>query len=300
MKKLLSQVQQQKYLLLMMLPGILVIFIFSYIPMYGILIAFKDYKVNLGITGSPWVGLQYFEIFFKNPMALRVLRNTLILGVYSLLWGFPVPIIFALLLNEVKCSYYKKLVQSVSYFPTFISTVIIVGMLTTFAARDGLFNKITGLFGMEAVSFLGSKQYFRTFFVASGIWQGMGYSSILYLAALAGMDPTLYDVAEIDGANRWQKIVHINWEQIKPTTTILLIFAISGILGTDFQKVLLMYNPTTYEVADVIGTYVYREGILGAKYEYTTAIGLFMSIISFMLLFAANLVSRKLSETSLF
>ncbi len=289
----------QRYLFLMVLPGFLIVLVFSYFPMYGIQIAFKKYSGVQGIWGSDWVGLKYFIMFFNDPTALRVLKNTLLLGIYSLLWGFPAPIILALLFNEIKNSVFKKVVQTISYLPHFISTVIIIGIIRTFTEREGLFNKMVSLFGIDPIVFLSEPSWFRTIFISTNIWQGIGFGTILYLAALSSVDPTLYDVANIDGASRWRKVLNINWPQIKPTTIILLIFSVSGILGTDFQKVLLLYSPDTYEVADVIGTFLYREGIIGARFEYTTAIGLFQSVIAFILLVGANMISRKVSETSL-
>ena len=284
----------------MVLPGFLTVLIFSYFPMYGITIAFKDFNASKGIMGSSWVGFKYFEAFFHDPLAFRVLKNTLLLGLYSLLWSFPAPIILALLLNELRSKRFKKIVQTVSYFPHFISVVIVAGLLKDYLSRDGLFNHITAHFGWDPITFLLEPGYFRTIFISSGIWQGVGFGSIIYLAALSGIDPTLYDVAEVDGAGRWKKILHVTWPCIRPTTVILLIFSMGGILGTDFQKIILLYAPETYNVADVIGSYVYRQGILGARYEYTTAIGLFMSVISFTILYVTNWFSRKVSETSLF
>jgi putative aldouronate transport system permease protein len=297
---MLPKLWRHRYLYFMVLPGFLTILIFAYFPMYGILIAFKDYSAAKGVMGSEWVGLKYFETFFNDPMAFRVLKNTLLLGIYTLFWSFPAPIILALLFNELRSKRFKKLVQTVSYFPHFISVVIVAGLLKEFASRDGLFNDIIAYLGGTPIMFLLEPDFFRTIFISSGIWQGIGFGTIIYLAAMSGIDPTLYDVAEVDGAGRWKKVVHITWPSIRPTTVILLIFAIGGILGNDFQKIILLYSPETYSVADVIGSYVYRQGILGAQYEYTTAIGLFMSIISFTILFLANWVSRKVSETSLF
>lgn len=291
---------KHRYLYLMVMPGLLTVLIFSYFPMYGITIAFKDYNASKGIMGSSWVGLKYFNTFFHDPMAFRVLKNTLLLGLYTLLWSFPAPIILALLFNELRSKRFKKIVQTVSYFPHFISVVIVAGMLKDFTARDGLFNQIITYFGGNPIMFLLEPSFFRTIFISSGIWQGIGFGTIIYLAALSGIDPTYYDVAEVDGASRWKKILHVTWPSIKPTTIILLIFAVGGILGSDFQKIILLYSPETYSVADVIGSYVYRQGILGARYEYTTAIGLFMSVISFIILYITNWVSRKVSETSLF
>jgi len=284
----------------MVLPGFLTVLIFSYFPMYGILIAFKNFNAVQGVWGSPWVGLKYFNSFFHDPMAYTVLKNTLLLGLYSLLWSFPAPIILALLFNELKSKRFKRFVQTVSYFPHFISIVIVAGLIQMYTSRDGLINDIVVFFGGERNSFLLDPRWFRTIFISSGIWQGVGFGAIIYLAAMSGIDTSLYDVAEVDGAGRWKKVLHVTWPSIRPTTVILLIFAMGGILGTDFQKVILLYNPATYSVSDVIGSYVYRQGILGAQYSYTTAIGLFMSVISFIILYISNLVSRKVSETSLF
>jgi len=297
---ILSKFWKNRYLYLMVLPGFLTILVFAYFPMYGILIAFKDYSPSQGVIGSEWVGLKYFKAFFNDPMAFRVLKNTLLLGIYTLLWTFPAPIILALLFNELRSARFKRVVQTVSYFPHFISVVIVAGLLKEFTSRDGLFNEIIAYFGGSPIMFLLEPGFFRTIFISSGIWQGVGFGTIIYLAAMSGINPTLYDVAEVDGAGRWKKVLHITWPSIRPTTVILLIFAIGGILGSDFQKIILLYSPETYSVADVIGSYVYRQGILGAQYEYTTAIGLFMSIISFTVLFIANYISRKVSETSLF
>ncbi|MFC4808193.1 ABC transporter permease [Paenibacillus sp. GCM10023250] len=291
---------KHRYLYLMVLPGFLTVLIFNYFPMYGILIAFKDFSAAQGILGSSWVGLKYFNAFFRDPMAFNVLKNTLLLGLYTLFWSFPAPIILALLFNELKSKRFKKLVQTVSYFPHFISVVIVAGLIKIYTARDGFINHVITHFGGEAVSFLLEPGWFRTIFISSGIWQGVGFGAIIYLAAMSGIDPSLYDVADVDGAGRWKKVRHVTWPSIRPTTVILLIFAMGGVLGTDFQKVILLYNPATYSVADVIGSYVYRQGILGAQYAYTTAIGLFMSVISFVILFITNWISRRLSDTSLF
>ncbi len=296
----LSKIWKHRYLYLMILPGFLTVLMFCYFPMYGILIAFKNYNAVQGVWGSPWVGLKYFKSFLHDPMAYGVLKNTLLLGLYTLLWSFPAPIILALLLNELKSKRFKRIVQTVSYFPHFISIVIVAGLIQMYVSRDGFINDIVIFFGGEPVSFLLDPKWFRTIFISSGIWQGVGFGAIIYLAAMSGIDTTLYDVAEVDGAGRWKKVLHVTWPSIRPTTVILLIFAMGGILGTDFQKVILLYNPATYSVSDVIGSYVYRQGILGAQYSYTTAIGLFMSVISFIILYISNLVSRKVSETSLF
>ncbi|MBM7565814.1 putative aldouronate transport system permease protein [Paenibacillus sacheonensis] len=295
-----TRIWRYRYLYLMVLPGFLTVLIFCYFPIYGILIAFKNFNAVEGIWGSPWVGMKYFKTFIHDPMASGVLKNTLLLGVYSLLWSFPAPIILALLFNELKSKRFKKIVQTVSYFPHFISIVIVAGLIQIYTSRDGFINDIFAFFGAEPTSLLLDPNWFRTIFISSGIWQGVGFGAIIYLAAMSGIDTTLYDVAEVDGAGRWKKVLHVTWPSIRPTTVILLIFAMGGVLGTDFQKVILLYNPATYQVSDVIGSYVYRQGIMGAQYSYTTAIGLFMSVISFVILYITNLISRKVSETSLF
>lgn len=289
----------QKELISMVLPGVILVFIFSYIPMYGILMAFQKYNPAVGIMGSEWVGLKYFKMFFENPFAWRLIKNTLLLGMYYLFWSFPFPIILALLLDQLPSQRFKKVVQTVSYFPYFISMVVIVGILKEFFSVDGVVNEIRVMFGASEIPFMTESEYFRSLYIGSGVWQGIGWGSIIYLAALSNVDPQLHEAALIDGANRWQRVRYISWPAIVPTTTIMLIFAVSGILGNDFQKILLMYNESTYEVADVINTYVYREGIAGGRFEYTTAIGLMMNIVSFVLLFVTNKISRTVSENSL-
>lgn len=292
--------KRHKWLYGMAIPGVLIVFLFNYVPMYGILLAFKDYHIKEGILGSPWVGFKYFEMFFSNPLAVRTIKNTFLLGLYNLLWSFPAPIILALLFNELKNQRFKKIIQTISYYPNFVSTVIIIGMLSTFCASDGIFNDIRGIFGAEPVNFMGEPEYFRTLYIASGIWQGVGFGTIIYLASLSGVDPTLYDVADIDGASRFAKIWHITLPHLKPTIVILLIMAVGGTFGADSNKILLMYSPATYSTADVIGTYTYREGIQGAQFEYTTAVGLFQTVVNFIFLIVTNWIARKLSDISLF
>lgn len=234
--RFIARIIRHRYLYLMVLPGFLTLLVFHYFPMYGILIAFKDFNASKGIWGSEWVGFKYFISFFNDPMAFRVLKNTLLLGLYTLFWSFPAPIILALLFNELRNKRFKKIVQTVSYFPHFISVVIVAGMLKEFTARDGLFNNIVAFFGGEPVMFLLESDFFRSIFISSGIWQGVGFGTIIYLAALSGIDPTLYDVAEVDGAGRWKKVVHITWPSLKPTTIILLIFAVGEFLEMIFRR----------------------------------------------------------------
>ena len=299
-KSFLRRCLDHKELILMSIPGLVAVFIFSYLPMYGILIAFQDYNPVGGLFGANhWVGLKYFKQFFANPYLFRLIKHTLLLGVYTLLWSFPAPIIFALLMDQLTNSKFKKVVQSISYLPYFISTVVIVVLVINFCGVDGVINTIRGFFGAKEISFMTDPRYFRTIFIASNIWQGLGWGAIVYLAALSTVDPQLHEAATLDGANRWQRIKYVSWPAIIPTTTIMLILESGKIISSDFTKVLLLYNESTYETADIIGTYVYREGILGGKFEYTTAIGLLTSIISFVLLITANFFSKKISENSL-
>ena len=297
--RMLKELNKQKYLLLLAVPAFTVVLVFHYLPIYGIIIAFKNYRVGRGTWGSAWVGLKWYRQFFVNPLAMRLFRNTFLLGIFSLLWGFPAPIVLAILLQELRNQHFKKLVQTISYLPHFISVVIVVGMLKEIVSLDGPVNHVLERLNIDSVIFFARPEGFRTLFVGSGIWQNVGWGTIIYLAALTGVDPQLYEAAVIDGANRWHKIIHISVPCILPTITVLLILSVGGIVNSDFMKVLLMYNPVTYETADIIGTYVYREGIVSARYSYGTAVGLFMSILSFTFLYIANMISRRISETSL-
>lgn len=290
---------QQRLLLLMALPGVVFIFVFAYLPMVGIVISFEDFNVFQGVFHSPWSGWQNFGYFLSSPAAVQIFLNTLVLGLVSLIFGFPAPIIFALLLNELSSKRFQKIVQSVSYIPYFISTVIIIGMLKVMGDSNGLFNKIGHLFGAPTVQFFADPNWFRPMFVSSGIWQGLGWSAILYLAALTGVDVELYDAAEIDGANRWHKILHVTLPSIAPTIMILLVLSMGGILGSDYQKVLLMQSATNLSTSNVVGTYVYQTGIQNSNFGEATAVGLMLSVISFIFLIGANWLSRKLTEHSL-
>jgi putative aldouronate transport system permease protein len=288
-----------KALLLMSLPGILWLIIFRYVPMYGVLIAFKKYSLFKGFFESEWVGLRYFKQFFEDPYFFRLIKNTFLLGVYDLLWSFPAPIILALLLNELRIEKFKKFTQTVTYMPYFISTVIIVGILQSMFASDGVVNQIIQMLGKEAIAFFNEAKYFRTLYISSGIWAGVGYGSIIYLAAITGIDPELYEASKIDGASRLQNIFYITLPSIIPTITVLLILRIGSVLSVGFEKVFLMYSPATYETADVISTYVYRKGIQDQNFSFATAVGLFNSIISLVLLTSSNYFSKKILKESL-
>ena len=294
--------KRSRFLLLIMLPGIIYYIIFHYVPMYGLIIAFKDFNIYDGIINSPWTsnyGFKHFLELFNLPIFYRILKNTVLLSLYTILFSFPTPIILALCLNEAKNKLWKNTVQTVSYLPHFISTVVICGMITNFLSLNGLVNNIVSFFGLERIQFLLYPKYFRTIFVISEIWQQTGWNSILYMAALSQVNPELYEACRIDGANRFQHILYINIPSIIPTAIILLIFKIGGIMNVGFEKVLLLYNPNIYETADVIGTYVYRRGILGAEFSFSTAVGLFQSVIGFILVVITNKIAGKVSEVSL-
>ncbi len=292
--------KRDKYLVYLFIPCFLYYLIFKYIPMFGIVIAFQDYSPYLGYFKSEWVGLQNFIDFFESIYFWRLIRNTLMLNVYDLLLGFPVPIIFALLLNEVTNQGIKRFVQTVSYLPHFISIVIVVGIMHSFLSpNSGIVNVLLNNMGKDTIDFWTESKWFRPLYIGSGIWQGFGWGSIIYLAAISGIDPNLYEAAEMDGARRIRKMIHITIPGIMPTIVILLILRLGNMMSVGFQKIILMYNGATYETADVISTYVYRKGIAGGEFSFATAVGLFNSVINLILIFAANTFSRKIGETSL-
>lgn len=286
-------------LYILMVPGLVVLFIFQYIPMYGLIIAFQDFNVFDGFFGSPFVGFKHFASLFRSPYFYRIFRNTILLGFYGLLWGFWPPIILALLLNEVRNAPFKKTIQSVSYLPHFISTVIIVGMLFEFFSTDGPVNLFLQSIGLKGQQFFMDPKWFRTLYISSSIWQGVGWGSIIYLASLTGIDISLYEAAFAEGANRFQRMWHVTIPGILPAIIILFILNVRRIVTVGFEKVYLMYNPAIYETADVISTYVYRRGILNADYSYSTAVGLFNAVISFVIIVIVNAAARKVSDVSL-
>jgi putative aldouronate transport system permease protein len=267
--------------------------------MYGVINAFKNSNIVRGIIRSPWVGLTHFEKFVLDPYFWKLVRNTLLISFYGLVWGFPVPIILAILLNEVRNKRFSKIIQNISYLPHFISTVVVCGMIVNFLATDGLFHQLVRFFGGTPRPYLMFPQYFRTIYTASGIWQSMGWNSIIYLAALSTIDEEMYEAAVIDGANRWHKIWHITLPSLAPTISVLLILNLGRLMNVGYEKIMLLYNGSTYETADVISTFVYRRGILGADFSYATAVGLVQAVISVILIVSSNKVSKKLSETSL-
>jgi putative aldouronate transport system permease protein len=288
------------WLWFMLLPVIIYYAIFSYAPMYGILLAFKDYKVKKGIMGSPWVGFDYFERFFSGYYFGDLIKNTLGISVYSLLVGFPLAIIFAILLHYLTIGKLKKIVQMVSYAPYFISTVVICGMLTIFMdPTSGVFNKIIGLFGHESIAFLSVPEYFKSIYVWSGVWQGMGWSAIIYISSLAGVDYQMHEAAIIDGASKLQRIRYIDLPSIKPTIIMLLILNLGSLMGVGFEKVYLLQNDLNFSASDIISTYTYRVGLINSDFGYSTAVGLFNTVINLIILVTANNVARKVTGDGL-
>ena len=293
---------RNKSVYLLAIPIVLYFLIWHYLPMGGILLAFEKYSARGGIFFSEWIGLKNFIDFFQSYYLWRLIRNTLLLSLFSLIINFPAPIILALLLNEVENQYFKKVVQTVSYLPYFVSMVVICGIITDFFAYDGALTNV--LFKLHLISekrdMLSVKSAFRPIFILSGTWQGIGYGSIIYLAALSGVDQELYEAAKIDGAGRWKQTLHITLPGIAPTIIIMLILTIGNLLNVNMEKILLLYRPLTYETADVISSFVYRRGIIEGDFGYSTSVGLFNSVINMLLLFISNAISRKYSETSLF
>ncbi|OMF59050.1 MULTISPECIES: ABC transporter permease [Paenibacillus] len=283
-----------------MIPPVLFFILFKYLPMANAVLAFKNYQVTKGIWGSPWVGTKYFDMLFNNPQFWTLIKNTLFLSLYQLAATFPIPIILALLLNEVRSLRFKKAVQLITYAPFFISTVVMVSIIMIFLApRLGLLNVILNAMGMESTNFLGDPTKFRSVYVWSEVWQTTGYSCVIYLAALAGVDPSLYEAAKVDGASRLQKIIHVDIPGILPAAVIILILSVGNIMSLGFEKVYLMQNPLNLQSSEIISTYVYKIGLLNANYSFATAVGLFNSVINLILLVAVNAVSRRISENSL-
>jgi putative aldouronate transport system permease protein len=291
---------RSKYLMLLFLPALVYYIMFKYVPMFGIMISFKDYNTFKGVWASDWVGLKHYSLFFNSPDFLKLLKNTVLLGVYKIVFGFPAPIMLALLLNEVRKSIIKRFVQTISYLPHFISNVVVVGMMFLFLSpSSGLVNNVIEWLGYDAVNFMQNENYFRTIYVLSEIWQHIGWETIIYLAALSSIDPQLYEAARVDGANRRHQLLHITIPGIAPAIIILFILNVGRVLDIGFEKVLLMLNPSIYSTADVLSTYVYRTGIQAMNYSYGTAIDFFTSVINLLFILTANWISRKASETSL-
>ncbi|CYY43533.1 sugar ABC transporter permease [Streptococcus suis] len=292
---LFDRIKQQKLLLLMLLPGLVLTFIFRYIPMYGVLIAFKDYNPLKGVLGSEWIGFEEFTKFLSSPNFGTLLANTLKLSVYGLLLGFLLPIILAIMLNQLLSDKAKKWIQLVLYAPNFISVVVIVGMIFLFFSVGGPVNSILGMFGIEA-NFLTDPDFFRPLYILSGIWQGMGWASTLYTATLINVDPALIEAAKLDGANIFQRIWHIDLPALKPVMVIQFILAAGGIMNVGYEKAFLMQTSLNLTSSEIISTYVYKIGLVSGDYSYSTAVGLFNALINIILLIAVNKIVKRIND----
>lgn len=286
-----------KYLLI--LPVVAFYILFYYVPLYGAVISFQDYSPRLGILGSEWVGFKHYIDFFDNIYFLRLIKNTFTLSGLNLIFGFPFPIIFALMLNELRSTGFKRVIQTISYMPHFISLVIVCSMIKTFCAYDGLINNVISLFGGEPYSILQHAPSFKYVYVTSSIWQELGWNSIIYLAALGGINEELYEAAEIDGAGRFKQILHVTLPGILPTIMIMLILRVGQMLNVGYEKILLLYNSATYDTADVISTFIYRKGLEDFDWSFSSAVGLFNSVVNFVFLVSANAISKRTTETGL-
>ncbi|WP_127584168.1 ABC transporter permease [Paenibacillus koleovorans] len=293
-------IKRDRQLLLLFLPCIVFYILFRYGPLYGIIIAFKDYNVYQGIWGSEWVGLEHFRKFLDSPDFWKLFKNTLLLGFFTLIWAFPFPIVFAVLLNEVRMVRFKKFVQTSSYLPAFLSVVVVSSMVIDFLSpTHGLVNQALKALGLDSIYFLAAPEWFRTIYVSSEIWQHMGYEAIIYLAAIASIDPTLYEAARVDGAKRFQMMRYITVPSILPTILILFVIKAGAMFRIGYEKVLLLYSPMTYEVADVFSTFVYRKGLLDTNYSYAAAVGVFESLIALIMLLMTNMLTSKVGGRGL-
>ena len=292
------KIHKWKYLILV--PVMLYFILFHYKAMYGVVIAFQRYRPHAGIAGSKWVGFDNFIRFFNDPYFFKVLRNTFSISFLNLVFSFPMPIILALLLNEVKVVWFKKIVQTITYMPHFIAMVVVCGLVTSYCQSNGLINDIIAFFGGERHNLLADADLFYPIYIISGIWQQVGWNSIIYLAALASIDQEQYEAAKIDGANRLQQMIHITFPGILPVVSMQLILQLGRVLSIGHEKILLLYQPLIYDVADVISTYVYRKGLIDADYSFSTAVGLFNSVVNIIFLLVANKTSKKLGQSGLF
>ncbi|HCS73771.1 MAG TPA: sugar ABC transporter permease [Clostridiales bacterium] len=300
-KRLLKAARRDKYLYLLFFPVFVYYIVFCYLPIPGVVLAFKEFKLGSGIYGGSWIGLDNFKLFFSSVYSYRIIRNTILLSVYTLLFGFPIPILFAVAVTQIRHKNFRRFVQTCSYLPHFISTVVLVGIMKNFFAVDssGLVNNIIIKLGGTRINFFMDPSWFRTLYVGSGIWQGFGFSSIIYISAIAGIDPSLYESAQVDGITKFKEVWYITLPSIIPTIIILFILQLGRIMSVGFEKVFLMYNPAMYETSDIISTFVYRRGIENSDYSYSTAVGLFNSLINFTLVFGSNALCRRLTNTSL-
>jgi putative aldouronate transport system permease protein len=304
-KQLANDWKYHKMLFLFLLPATVLLVMFCYVPMGGLVIAFQDYRVTRGITGSTWVWLKHFKAFFASPNSYKILRNTFLLNVYDLIFGFPIPIVFAIALCELRGTVFRKIIQTVSYLPYFISAVVVASLVNMlFSVDGGMVNTITGWFGAAPVNFLIEREYFRGIYVGTNIWRNFGWSAIIFIAAIMGIDPQLHEAAIVDGASSIKRILNVTVPGIMSTIVVMLLLRIGNMMSTSFELVNLLQRPLTYEVSDTIQTYIYRRGIASAagipEYSLTTAIGLFQSVVNTTLLVGANAMAKKFSESSLF
>ncbi len=286
-------------LYIMLIPFVLYFILFMYKPMWGLQIAFKDYSLFGGMADSEWIGFDNFKTFLSGPYFWRLLRNTVLIGFYGLLFGFPIPVVLAILMNEIRSQNCKKAVQTMLYLPYFVSTVVVAGIVTNILAPSGIVNVVLEKLGFESIYFLTDPKYFRTIYTTMGIWQAAGYNAVIYLAALSGIDVQLYEACQIDGGNKLRQMWHITLPGIAPTVVIMLIMSCGNIINVGSEAIILLYQPATYETADVISTYVYRIGLTDGDYGLATAVGLFNSVIGLLFVVLANTISKTVSEYSL-
>ncbi len=298
-RDLKADLRKNYILYLMVLPVVIFYIVFHYVPMYGVIIAFKDYDPGWGIFESQWVGLKNFVDFFKSVYFVRLIKNTLSISLTTLVFGFPAPIIFALLINEVRNKYFSKTIKTVTYLPHFISLVVVCGMIKDFTGANGIITQLFMKFGAPNKAMLSDENLFLPIYVISDIWQNVGWDSIIYVAALTGINQELYEACSIDGGGRWRQTIHVTLPGILPTIVIMLILRMGGILSVGYEKIILLYNESIYSTADVISSYVYRKGLKEANYSFATAVGLFNAVVNIIFLVAANKISRKVTDTSL-
>lgn len=300
-KSLKKNIKRDWMLLLIILPGVIYFAVFCYGPMYGILMAFKDYNISKGVWGSPWVGLKHFKELVQSVYFGRLVKNTFLLSIEQLLWSFPIPIAFALLLNEIKNKHFQRFAQTAAYLPHFVSVVVVVGILKDLlSSNGGVITQVLSTFSVAPKNYFNLPGAFRPLYVGSGVWQEFGWNSIIYVAAISGIDQQMYESAALDGAGKWQKLVHITLPSIAPTIILLLILNMGNMLNIGYEKVILMYNSATYSTADIFSTYVYRKGLLNAQYSFAAAVGLANSLINIVILLTANFTAKKMTDTSIF
>jgi putative aldouronate transport system permease protein len=292
---------QRYQLILMLLPAVIIVILFNYVPMYGVQIAFRDYTIVKGFLGSPWVGLKHFQRFFNSYNSITIIKNTILLSLYTILWSFPIPIFLALMLNQVNKNSFKRTVQTITYLPYFISTVVMVGMIFLFLSQQrGLYGALIKVFGMEnAPDLLSDPKWFRTVYIFTGVWQTTGFASVIYLAALSGVDPALYEAAIMDGAGKLQRVFNIDLPCLLPTITIMFIIAMGNLMNVGFEKTFLMQNVVNQPVSEVLATYVYKVGLVNAQYSFSAAVNLFNTGVNIVLLLLTNYASKRMSGNSL-